>query len=151
MSQNLEKNQNLDTFVSDLQDEILQQAHQQYSAKVIEHWLNPRNPGSMENPDGHARIQGPCGDTMEIFIRVNDEKITRANFITDGCMTTIVSGSMATELATDMDVAGARAISQELILKQLGDLPEESRHCALLAANTLREAIEDYQRNAKES
>jgi nitrogen fixation NifU-like protein len=98
----------------------------------------------MANPDGYARIKGPCGDTMEIYIRVTDAVITDASFMTDGCLTTIVSASMAVELATNTPVGEAAKISQADILENLGGLPKSSQHCALLAANTLETAVMDY-------
>lgn len=130
--------------VEALQKQLIEQARGEYSDVVIDHWLHPRNPYAMDNPDGHARIKGPCGDTMEIFIRVTDGKITDASFVTDGCITSIVSASMAVEMATGREVSGARAISKENILNALGGLPGISQHCALLASNTLRAAIDDY-------
>jgi nitrogen fixation NifU-like protein len=104
----------------------------------------------MEKPDGHGCIKGPCGDTMEIFIQVRGKKIANASFLTDGCITSIVSGSMAVEFATGKSVVDAMAISQNDILEGLGGLPEQSRHCALLASNTLREAVRDYLSSEKE-
>jgi nitrogen fixation NifU-like protein len=142
---------NADDFVEGLQRQIIEQARQQYSEVVVDHWLNPRNPGPMQDPDGHARIKGPCGDTMEVFVRVEDGIVAEARFLTDGCITSIVSGSMAVELATGKSVAeSAGLVSQSAILEALGGLPEGNEHCALLAANTLRAAIEDYVRTRNE-
>jgi len=115
-----------------------------YSKEVVEHWLSPRNFQQLELPDGHARVTGSCGDTIEIFIRVADGGISEASFMTDGCVTSIVSASMAVELATGKSITDARHITQEDILEALNGLPEEDEHCALLAANTLRSAVEDY-------
>jgi nitrogen fixation NifU-like protein len=134
----------LDNFVEQMQQEVIEEARKQYSETVIDHWLNPRNPGMMEKPDGYARIAGSCGDSMEIFLRVKHGKILEARFLTDGCITSIVSGSMAVEIATGRDIASAKAISAEDVLRALGGLPEENEHCALLASNTLRAAIADY-------
>jgi nitrogen fixation NifU-like protein len=134
----------LDDFVKQLQDEIIRQAREQYSETVVEHWLQPRNPFAMNGPDGHGRIKGPCGDTMDIFIRVEGETIVDASFLTDGCITSIASGSMAVQMAVGKRVSEAAALSDEDILEELGGLPAESRHCALLAANTLHAAVEDY-------
>jgi nitrogen fixation NifU-like protein len=135
---------NLDNLVEQIQQEVMEEARKRYSETVIDHWLNPRNPGTMEQPDGYARITGSCGDTMEIFLRVRHGKIQEANFLTDGCITSIVSGSMAVEMATGRDISSASSISAEEILQALGGLPEESEHCALLASNTLRAAVVDY-------
>jgi len=116
-----------------------------YSVKTIDHFLNPRNLGEIPAPDGFGRVAGPCGDTMEISIKVRNGRIINACFWTDGCGTTIASGSMVTELAKGKSVSEARKITQQDILDALGGLPEDSLHCALLAANTLKEAIKDYQ------
>jgi len=115
-----------------------------YSETAIEHAMNPRNMGNMDNTDGFARITGPCGDTMEIWLKVRNNIITEATFMTDGCGTSIASGSMVTEIAKGKSVGEVRKISQQDVLNALGGLPEESEHCALLAANTLKEAIKDY-------
>jgi nitrogen fixation NifU-like protein len=122
-----------------------------YSKKVVEHWLSPRNFQQLELPDGHARVTGPCGDTIEIFFRVADGGISEASFVTDGCVTSIVSASMAVELATGMSIADARHISQDDILEALDGLPEEDEHCALLAANALHSAVEDYVNSVSEA
>jgi len=115
-----------------------------YSATVLDHMSEPRNVGSLANADGHAMITGPCGDTMSIWLRVGDGAVTQASFWTDGCGTTIAAGSMATELAKGRKMAQALTISQQDILDALDGLPEDSVHCALLAANTLRAAVRDY-------
>ena len=115
-----------------------------YSEAAIEHSMNPRNLGELEGADGFARVTGPCGDTMHMWLKVKNDTISDASFLTDGCGTTIASGSMITELAKGKSVAEARKISQGNVLNALGGLPEESQHCALLAANTLKEAIKDY-------
>lgn len=133
-----------DEMVKGIQEQLVRQARELYSEVVVEHWLNPRSPYAMDNPDGHARIKGPCADTMEIFIRVKDGKIADASFVTDGCLTSIVSGSMAVQMARKKSLPEAKAISRDAILRNLGGLPEESQHCALLAANTLGAAVDDY-------
>ena len=115
-----------------------------YSETAIEHAMNPRNVGNMDNTNGFARITGPCGDTMEIWLKVRNNIITEATFMTDGCGTTIAAGSMVTELVKGKSVSQAMKIGQQDILNALGGLPEESEHCALLAANTLKAAVKDY-------
>ena len=121
-----------------------------YSETTIDHAMNPRNLGDMEDADGFARVTGPCGDTMAIWLRVKNGTIAEANFLTDGCGTSIASGSMATEMAKGKAVPQAQRISQQGVLSALGGLPEESKHCALLAANTLKAALRDYLAMKKE-
>ena len=115
-----------------------------YSETTIDHSLNPRNLGNLEDADGFARVTGPCGDTMEIWLKVNGDTIIDASFMTDGCGTTIASGSMVTEMAKGKSVGEAWRIGQQDVVDALGGLPDESKHCALLAANTLKEAIRAY-------
>jgi len=121
-----------------------------YSETAIDHSMNPRNVGDIENADGFAKVTGPCGDTMQIWLKVKDNTISEARFLTDGCGTTIAAGSMVTEMARGKKVAQVQKISQQDVLSALGGLPEESEHCALLAANTLKEAVKDYLNLKKE-
>jgi len=115
-----------------------------YSETAVDHAMNPRNVGRMEGAHGFARVTGPCGDTMEIWLKERNNIIAEAMFTTDGCGTTIAAGSMVTELAKGKTVIQAQKIRQQDVLNALGGLPEESQHCALLAANTLKEAVKDY-------
>lgn len=115
-----------------------------YSEAVVEHSMNPRNVGDLENADGFAKVTGPCGDIMEMWLRVKNGAIRDASFMTDGCGTTVASGSMVTEMAKGKSVSEVQRISQQDVLSALGGLPEESQHCALLAASTLKEAVRDY-------
>jgi nitrogen fixation NifU-like protein len=127
----------------ELQEITTTDARRIYSEMVIDHAMNPRNPGIMQNFDGFARVTGPCGDTMEVWLKVNDKMIIDISFLTDGCGPSIASGSMMTELAKGKSITGAIRIRQQDILEALGGLPEESQHCALLAADTLKAAIRD--------
>ncbi len=115
-----------------------------FSSISIEHMEHPFNVGSIDHPDGMAVINGSCGDTMEIWLKVKDNNICDIKFWTDGCETTIAAGSMATVLAKDKSITEAFNITAQDILEALGGLPGDSQHCAALAANTLRAALSDY-------
>ena len=115
------------------------------SPAVLECFDKPHNYGPLESFDGHARITGPCGDTMEFWLQVADGRIDRIGFTTTGCGTSRAAGSMATELTIGKPTHEAGNISQADILTALGGLPKESEHCGLLASNTLKAAIQDYQ------
>jgi nitrogen fixation NifU-like protein len=128
----------------ELEQSVMEDMRKTYSDKTIDHFLNPRNLAKIAAPDGFARVTGPCGDTMEIRLRVKDGRVLNTSFWTDGCGPSIASGSMVTELAKRKNVSEAQKITQQDVLDALGGLPEESLHCALLAANTLKEAIKDY-------
>jgi len=121
-----------------------------YSEAVVEHSMNPRNMGEVADADGFAKITGPCGDTMQLWLKLKGETILEAGFLTNGCGTSIASGSMVTELAKGKKLGQAQKISQQDVLDALGGLPKESEHCALLAADTLKAAIRDYLAMKKE-
>lgn len=135
----------IDNFVQKLQGEISEEEKETFSEVVIDRYMTPRNLGGLEEADGYARITGICGDTMEIFLRIKDERIFACRFFTDGCGPTIACGSIVTELATGKSIIEAKGISQETVLKACGGLPESHTHCALLASYTLNEAIKEYE------
>ena len=130
---------------------IKQEMRKIYPEAVVEHSMDPRNLGNLEDADGFARVTGPCGDTMSIWLKVNGDTITNASFITDGCGTTVASGSMVTEMVKGKSISEARKTTQRDVLDALGGLPQESEHCALLAANTLKAAMRDYMAMKRES
>jgi len=141
---------NFQKDADELQALIMEDAKKVYSEKVIERWLNPKNLGRIRNPEGFAKIKGPCGDTMQISFKVKDHKISKMRFRTDGCASSIAAGSMATELAMGKTIEEAVKISPQMILDALDGLPEESVHCALLASNTLKEAIKNYKHTQRD-
>lgn len=136
--------EDFDKAMEELQTSIIEDARKVYSEEVIQRWLNPKYLGEVQNPQGYGKVKGPCGDTVKIFLSIHNDKVIDARFITDGCATTIAAGSMACELAIGKTLKEAFKISKEVILEQLGGLPEESTHCALLASNTLKMALTDY-------
>ena len=142
--------QEFDDSFKELEQSVMEDMKRVYSEKTIDHFLNPRNLAGIPAPDGSARTTGPCGDTMEIRLRVGDGRVLNVSFWTDGCGPSIASGSMVTELIKGKSVLEAQKITQQDVLDALGGLPEESLHCALLAANTLKEAIKDYLASKKE-
>jgi len=124
--------------------EIEKELWKGYSAAVVDHALSPRNMGDIPDADGIGAFKGPCGDTMEIWLKVDDGTISEASFLTDGCGATLATGSMITELAKGKEVGKAMKISPDDILLALGGLPEESLHCAALAVSAMKTAISDY-------
>jgi nitrogen fixation NifU-like protein len=135
----------IEKFARELQEQVLEQIRKRYSETVIDHWQHPRNFRKINNPDGYAKVKGTCGDSMEMFLCLRNEKISDCTFQTDGCGTTIACGSVATELALSKNFTEALAVvSASEILKKLGGLPESDLHCAQLAAEALRRALADY-------
>ena len=137
----------LDDFIRQLQDQIYEETRAAYGQKGFERWLNPLYRGAMENPDGYARITGSCGDTMQIFLRFENDRVKEATFQTDGCGSSTVCGSFAAELALGKNPDELAEVAGETILEILGGLPEEDRHCAYLAVETLQAALNHYMRN----
>ena len=142
--------EDFDKAMEELQASIIEDARKIYSEEVIQRWLNPTHMGEMKNPQGYGKVTGICGDTVQIFLKVDNGKITDARFITDGCATTIAAGCMACELSMGKPFREAFKITKDIILEQLGGLPKESIHCALLASDTLRAALKDYIQSKNE-
>jgi nitrogen fixation NifU-like protein len=116
-----------------------------YSAKVLEHFRNPRNVGELEHPDGVGVEGNPvCGDLMEIHIQVEDNRIKDIRFKTFGCGSAIATSSMVTELAKGKTLEEAMKITRETVAQELDGLPPQKMHCSNLAADALHKAIEDY-------
>lgn len=136
--------------LSELRLAIEEEINSIYSKTVLDHAMNPRNVGRPEDPDGWASYTGPCGDTMEIGIRVEGGYIVEARFWTDGCGTSIAAGSMVTEMAVNQPLEKALETGQKEVLEALDGLPEESEHCALLASAALKLAIGDYLKKDRE-
>lgn len=116
-----------------------------YSKKVMEHFMNPRNVGVIEDPDGYGRVGNPvCGDLMEIFIKVKDGRIEDIRFRTFGCGAAIATSSMITEMARGKSLEEAMRITRNDVADALDGLPPQKMHCSNLAADALHAAINDY-------
>lgn len=122
-----------------------------YNDTVMDHFMNPRNVGELEQPDGTGTYGSPvCGDMMQIQIKVEDDVITDAKFKTFGCGSAIASSSMATSMIIGKTVDEALAISNKQIIEELGGLPAVKVHCSVLADHAIKSAIYDYaQKNGK--
>ncbi len=117
-----------------------------YSEKVMDHFRNPRNMGEMENPDGVGKVGNPmCGDIMELYIRVENDIITDAKFMTFGCGAAIATSSMVTELVKGKSLEEALKISNATVAEALDGLPPVKMHCSVLAEDALKAAVDDYR------
>ena len=116
-----------------------------YNDKVMDHFMNPRNVGEIENADGKGTYGSPvCGDMMQITIKVEDDIIKDAKFKTFGCGSAIASSSMATEMIIGKTIDEALAITNKQIVEELGGLPAIKLHCSVLADHAIKCAIYDY-------
>jgi len=134
----------LDDFVQDLQNRIYDETKEAYGDVAFERWLNPLYMGSIDNPDGYGRVTGSCGDTMQIFLKFENDRVKEASFQTDGCGSSAVCGSFAAEMAIGKNPDEIVEITGEAILGKLGGLPKEDEHCAFLSAESLQEALHEY-------
>jgi nitrogen fixation NifU-like protein len=130
-------------WVELLQAEILRREQEMFSARVLAEARDPKNLGAILDPDGRAAVTGPCGDTMEIFLRVNGSRIEEAAFLTDGCGPTVACGSLVTQMVEGKTLEEATTLEAADLILALDGLPPEHIHCATLAVNTLQQAIAD--------
>ena len=122
-----------------------------YNEKVMDNFLNPKNVGEIENPDGTGIYGSPvCGDMMQIQIKVEDDIIKDAKFKTFGCGSAIASSSMATSMIIGKSIDEALELTNKQIVDELGGLPPVKIHCSVLADHAIKSAIYDYaQKNGK--
>ena len=117
-----------------------------YSDKVIDHFLNPRNVGEIEDASGVGTVgNAKCGDMMRLYLKINEEQvIIDCKFKTYGCGAAVASSSMATEMIKGKTVAEAMKLTNKAVMEALDGLPPEKEHCSLLAEETLHAALWDY-------
>jgi len=117
----------------------------QYSEKVMDHFMHPRNVGEIENADGEGTVGNPiCGDLMTFYIKVKDGRLADIKFKTFGCGAAIAVSSIVTEMAMGKTLEEAMAITNKMVAAELGGLPKNKLHCSNLGADALHAAIEDY-------
>ena len=118
-----------------------------YSEKVMDHFMNPRNVGEIENASGVGEVgNAKCGDIMKIYIKVDDnDVITDVKFKTFGCCAAIATSSMATEMVKGKSIDEALKVTNEMVTESLGGLPPVKLHCSVLAEEALHAAIADYR------
>ena len=136
-----EKDNNFERMADAIQQQIEAEEASLFSKKVIREYQDPKNVGRMTEPDGFGIITGPCGDTMEIYLRIRDTRVTDVLFMTDGCGSSIACGSMLTRMVKRNAVEDAEEIISRDLLDALDGLPDENLHCAKLAVDTLKKAL----------
>ena len=133
-----------------------------YSKKVMQHFLHPKNVGEIKSPSGRGRIgNSVCGDIMEMTLKIEIRSpkklqatsyrpiITDAKFLTFGCGAAVATSSIVTELVKGKTIEEAKKLTPEKVDRSLGNLPVMKKHCARLAINALKKAIEDYESRIK--
>ncbi len=116
-----------------------------YSEKVMEHFMNPRNVGEIEDADGIGEVGNPvCGDMMTFYIKVDNDRLSDVKFKTFGCGAAIAVSSIVSELAKGKTLEEAKKITPALVAQELEGLPKNKYHCSNLGAQALNKAIDDY-------
>ena len=121
-----------------------------YSEKVMDHFLQPRNVGVIEDADGVGEVgNAKCGDIMKIYLKIDNDIITDVKFETFGCGSAIASSSMATEMIKGKPVTEALELTNKAVAEALDGLPAHKMHCSVLAEEAIKNALEDYQSKKK--
>lgn len=114
-----------------------------YSAQVLDHFQNPRNPGQIPNPDARVQIENPaCGDVLELTARVERERIVEIRFRAKGCVSAMACASALTEIVAGRTLQEARELRRATLVEKVGGLPEASAHAAYLAVDALRDLLQ---------
>ena len=122
-------------------------SHLDYNKKVLKEFRKPSNIGEIKQPDGHGRVGNPtCGDIMEVFLKIRNDKIIDIKAKTFGCVAAIATTSILTKLVKGKTLKQAMKVTKDDIVKTLGDLPPIKYHCSILGIEALHKAIEDYRK-----
>lgn len=116
-----------------------------YTDKFLDHFINPRNVGEIENPDGYAKVGDPqCGDYIKVWLKIEDDTITDYKYKVFGCGGAIATTSVVSELAIGRRLRDAIDLTDDIVIQALGGIPENKAHCSLLGIQGLRTALADY-------
>ena len=122
----------------------------EYSDKVLDHFVNPRNVGKLDDADGIGEVgNAKCGDIMKMYIKVEDDVITDVKFNTFGCASAIAASSLATEMIKGKSLDYAMSLTNKEVVEELGGLPDHKIHCSVLAEEAIQAAIADYREKNK--
>ena len=116
-----------------------------YTETVMDHFMHPRNVGSIENADGVGEVgNAKCGDIMKMYLKIRDNVIEDVKFETFGCGSAIASSSVATEMVKGKTIEEALAVTNKQVVDALGGLPAYKLHCSVLAEEAIKSAVKDY-------
>lgn len=122
-----------------------------YSEKVLDHFMNPRNVGEIEDANGVAQVgNAKCGDIMKMYLKIENGVIVDAKFKTFGCGAAVATSSMATEMVKGKTIEEALQITNKAVAEALDGLPPNKLHCSVLAEEAIKAAIEDYLNRQKQ-
>jgi len=129
----------------ELRKKVIAGLRKNYSDTAIRCFIEKKNYGALPDSDAYARLTGPCGDTMEFYLKVRGGQIKKVSFTTDGCESSVACGQMVSEEITGSSAEEVMELTQKKILAAIGKFAEESFHCALLAVNTAKAAVRNYR------
>ena len=135
-----------DQYVENLQKIIYEEEIKEYTERIVELYHDPKNWGKPPEDDItiSKTYEGPCGDTMSFFLKIKNNIIEKANFLTDGCGASVAAGCQTTLLIVNKSLDDVEKLEPEDVDAALNGLPEDHKHCAELAITTLKRAIDDY-------
>ncbi len=134
----------LKIIAAEIEKAVRKRRRELYSPRALAYIENPVNLGVVEGANGFGLHRGLCGDTMKIYLRLEAGTIREAKFQTDGCEATVAAGGAVIDLCREKTLAEALAISPAAVLESLGNFPADHVHCAILAANSLMNALANY-------
>ena len=142
-------NEKFEKFVDKIQKELIEKEKEDYNEYIVELFHNPKNVGRLSDDETTVSqsYTGPCGDTMQFFLKIEDDIITKARFLTDGCGASLATACQTTMLIEGKSLEHADKLKPEDIDNALKGLPEDHKHCAKLAIRTLKRAINKYREN----
>lgn len=133
-----------EALVHKIQNEVFTEAKSALGEKGFDRWRNPKFCGVMDGADSHGRLKGSCGDTMEMYIFVADDRIKQVSYVTDGCSSSSIAGSFTAEMAMGKTFTEVLDMTGADVLREIGTFPEAEEHCAHLAVSTLQEAVNRF-------
>ncbi len=133
-----------DALVNSIQEESFADARNAYGDRGFERWRNPKFNGPLENADCQVALTGKCGDTIQMFLKFDGDKVGQASYITSGCASSQLAGSFTAELAHGLTAEQLFSLTPSDVMKKIGKLPEDDQHCADLAIQVLHECANMY-------
>jgi nitrogen fixation NifU-like protein len=122
-----------------------------YSAQLLDHFQNPRNPGEISGADADVQIENPvCGDVLRLTLKIESGRVVEIRFKAKGCVPTIACGSALTELVREKSLDEARRLTRADLIGEVGGLPQASNHAAQLAIDALAAALNQISKSNKD-
>ena len=136
--------QKFDALMNKIQNEVFTEAKSALGEKGFDRWRNPKFCGVMEKAHSHAQMKGSCGDTMQMYLLVDDNRVNQVSYVTDGCSSSSIAGSFTAEMAMGKTLIEVLDMTGADVLQEIGVFPEAEEHCAHLAVSTLHEAVNSF-------